>query len=38
MVKLHVKSTIYEERGSERTPLSLDYAPNTTEETVEFMG
>jgi len=34
-VKLRVKSTIYEEQGSETTPLSLDYAPNTTEETAE---
>ena len=38
MVKLRVKSIIYEEQGSEATPPSLDYAPNTTEETVEFMG
>jgi hypothetical protein len=37
-VKLRVKSTISAEQESERTPLSLDYAPNTTEETVEFMG
>jgi len=36
MVKLRVKSTIYEERGSEATPLSLGYAPNITEETAEY--
>jgi hypothetical protein len=35
MVKRRVKYTIYEEQESEATPLSLDCAPNTTEETAE---
>jgi hypothetical protein len=35
MAKLHVKSIIYEERASEKTPPLLDYAPNTIEEIAE---
>jgi hypothetical protein len=35
MVKLRAKSTIYEEREREATPLLSGYAPNTTEETAE---
>lgn len=37
MAKLRVKSTISEEQVKETTPPSLDFAQNTTEETVEFM-
>jgi hypothetical protein len=35
MAKLRVKSTISDEQVNERTPLSLDYVQNTTEETAE---
>lgn len=34
-VKLRVKSTISDEQVNERTPLSLDYAQSTIEETAE---